>query len=78
MLETIKIILSLLPIIIDVIKQLESIFPESGKGTMKFDLIIKSIQAVYETSDKTMGIIEKMIPTIVDIFNKFGVFKKIQ
>lgn len=76
MLETIRLVLSLLPIVIQVIRQLEELFPESNRGTMKLDLIVRTIQEVYETSDKAIPIIEKMVNVIVDIFNKFGIFKK--
>lgn len=76
MLETIKLILSLLPIIIQTVRQLEELFPESDRGAMKLDLIRRTIQNVYDISDNTLPLIEKMVNTIVDIFNKFGIFKK--
>lgn len=76
MLETIKLILSLLPIIIQAVRQLEELFPESDRGAMKLDLIRRTIQNVYDISDNTLPLIEKMVNTIVDVFNKFGIFKK--
>lgn len=76
MLETIKLVLSLLPIIIQAVRQLEELFPESDRGAMKLDLIRRTIQNVYDISDNTLPLIEKMVNTIVDIFNKFGIFKK--
>lgn len=76
MLETIKLVLSLLPLVIQAVRQLEELFPESDRGTMKLDLIRRTIQNVYDISDNTLPLIEKMVNTIVDIFNKFGIFKK--
>jgi hypothetical protein len=76
MLETIKLILSLLPLVIQAVRQLEELFPESDRGAMKLDLIRRTIQNVYDISDNTLPLIEKMVNTIVDIFNKFGIFKK--
>jgi len=76
MFETIKLVLSLLPSIIDVVKQLEEQFPESGLGSMKFELIKKVLQETYEVSNDYLPIIEKMVNTVVDVFNQFGVFKK--
>jgi len=76
MFETIKIILNLLPLVIQVVQQLEALFPEGGQGKMKFELVVKSIQSVYDISDKTLPIIEKMINVVVEVFNQFGVFKK--
>jgi hypothetical protein len=76
MLETIKLILSLLPLVIQAVRQLEELFPESDRGAMKLDLIRRTIQNVYDISDNTLPLIEKMVNTIVDVFNKFGIFKK--
>ena len=76
MLETVKIILNLLPLVIQVVQQLEALFPEGCRGKMKFELVVKSIQSVYDVSDKTLPIIEKMIDVVVSILNQFGVFKK--
>lgn len=77
MFETIKIILNLLPLVIQIVQQLESLFPENGQGRLKFELIVKTIQNTYDVSDKTLPIIEKMVNVVVDVFNQFGVFKKV-
>lgn len=77
MFETIKIILNLLPLVIQIVQQLESLFPENGQGRLKLELIVKTIQNTYDVSDKTLPIIEKMVNVVVDVFNQFGVFKKV-
>jgi len=76
MFETIKIILNLLPSIIQVVKELEKEFPESGLGSMKFELIKTTLQSVNEISNDYLPIIEKMTNAVVGVFNKFGVFNK--
>ena len=75
MFETIKLILQLLPTIIEVVKQLENIFPESGKGSLKYELIVTVLQNTYDISASYMPIIEKMVNAVVSVFNKFGVFE---
>jgi hypothetical protein len=74
--ETIKIILSILPAIIQVVKQLEGLFPESGQGQMKLQLVIKSLEQVTGFSTELAPIVEKIISAVVAVFNSFGVFKK--
>jgi hypothetical protein len=76
MIETIRLILALLPSIIEVVKELEKQFPETGLGKMKFELVRDVLQGAYEVSNEYLPIVEKMINIVVDVFNKFGVFKK--
>ena len=76
MFETIRLILSLLPIVIQTVQQLEALFPEGGRGKMKFEMVTRVLQETYKVSNDMLPTIEKMIPIVVDVFNKFGVFKK--
>ena len=76
MLETIRIMLSLLPVIIEVVKKLEELFPDSGLGKMKFALIRDMLISVDDISDDYIPYIEKTVNTVVSVFNQFGVFKK--
>ena len=77
MLQTIKIILELLPLIIRTVKDLEALFPESGYGSFKFSLIINTLEQVQSISDDVMPFIESTINTVVKVFNSFGIFDKI-
>lgn len=77
MLETIKIILNLLPVVIQVIRQLEDLFPESGQGKMKFQLVIQAIQTTQVVGTNMLPIVEKLVDVVVGIFNQFGIFKKV-
>ena len=76
MFETIKIILLLLPAVIETVTQLEKLFPESGKGQMKLELIKETLTNVSDVSAEAIPLIDKMVSTVVGIMNKFGVFKK--
>ena len=75
MFQTIKLVLELLPIVVDVVKQLEKIFPDSGQGPMKFELIKNVLQTAYGISNDYLPTIEKMVNVVVDVLNRFGVFK---
>lgn len=76
MIETIKLILSILPLIIDLTKKLEQQFPESGLGKMKLSLVIEAIKNTLGDSKDVIPVIEKVTSAVVSVFNTFGIFKK--
>jgi len=76
MFETLRTVLLLLPTIVELVKQLEKEFPQSGLGPMKFELIKEVLINVNEISNEYLPIIEKMVNVVVEVFNKFGIFKK--
>lgn len=76
MLETIRLILTILPLIINLTKELEKQFPESGLGKMKISLILDSVTAVIGSSDSSLRIIQLVTDAVVKVFNASGVFKK--
>ena len=76
MIETIKLVLSILPVIIDLARKLEQQFPESGLGKMKLSLIIESVKNAVGDSKEVLATVEKVISTVVSVFNTFGIFKK--
>ena len=73
-LSTIKLILELLPIIIQTVKQLESVFPASGMGALKFELIKRSLKSSYDVSNDIIPIVETTINSVVSVMNEFGIF----
>jgi len=77
MLQTLKVILELLPIIIRTVKDLEALFPESGYGKLKLSLIVTTLQQVQTISDEFIPYVESIINVVVKIFNSFGIFDKI-
>jgi len=75
MIETIKFIFSILPLVIDLSRELEARFPDSNLGKLKSSLVLEAIQSVGD-SEKNMAIVQKVIDSVVSVFNKFGIFKK--
>lgn len=78
-----KILLELLPAIIDGIKALEKAMPEAGQGAAKLNALRALLQGAYETGEHAAGAFEALWPTIsrvvgslVDTFNRSGMFKR--
>jgi hypothetical protein len=76
MLQTIKMILQLVPIILEMIKAVEAAIPEEGKGKDKLAFIRESLTTVYPDIVNVWGMVEKIITSAVALYNNTGVFKK--
>ena len=76
MLETIKLILQLVPIILELVKSVETQIPEGGKGKAKLDFIQSVLSDAYPQIMNVWGIVEKIISSAVTLYNTTGVFKK--
>lgn len=74
MIETLKFVLALLPDLIALVKKLEQQFPESGLGKMKLSLVIEAIK--NGVGEDKIQLVEKLVASIVSVFNTFGIFKK--
>lgn len=75
MFETIRFVIQILPLIIDITTKLEEQFPQSGLGQMKRSLIIDSIRSALN-SEEYLPLVEKIIGVVVSLFNKSGIFNK--
>lgn len=82
-LALIKLLLSLGPDLIAFIQKLEGIFPESGKGAEKLELLKEYLSAIWDTAGSAIPVFETVWPeiarivgAIVGLFNKIGFFKK--
>ena len=82
-LQTVKTVLSLLPLIIQAIQSLEAAVPATGQGAAKLEAIKATLQAAYQGANDAMGSFEQLWPVIqasisslVGLFNSTGVFKK--
>jgi hypothetical protein len=78
-----KMILSLLPAIIEAVKAIESVLPDSNQGAEKLALIKGVLQGAYKAGSSAVGTFEDLWPRIEDaiaavvkFFNSTGVFKK--
>lgn len=79
--QILKLIISLLPVIIDAIKTIEAAIPQQGAGADKLALLKTILQATYDSSTETAGQFEKIWPAIqssvsgiVSLFNKAKVW----
>lgn len=80
---TVKIILSLLPLILDAVKAIEAALPQSGQGAQKLALIRTTLQSAFDVAGNAVAsfeqvwpALEKTIGAVVGLFNSAGVFKK--
>ncbi len=78
--QILKLIISLLPSIIDAIKTIEAAVPNQGAGADKLALLKTMLQATYDNSTEAAGQFDKIWPVIqssigglVNIFNKVKV-----
>lgn len=78
-----KLIITLLPSIIDAVRAIEAAIPDGGKGDEKLKLIEKVLSSTYEQSTKAFGTFEQVWPvlsstvsSVVNLFNSTGTFKK--
>lgn len=82
-LSIIKLILALLPSIIDAVRAIESALPVSNQGALKLALLRDTLQAGWSvandavtTFDAAWPAIEKTISAVVGLFNRTGAFVK--
>lgn len=76
-----KLIVQLLPLIIDSVKAVEAAIPTSGQGSAKLEAvkgIVMSVSdiAVDVDAKNFSGALEKAIGFVVALMNKTGVFQK--
>lgn len=82
-LQVVKTIASLLPALIEAIKAVEEAIPGEGKGEQKLIAVRQILESVDEFADdlgmtfqELWPTIEKVIKTLVDLFNKTGAFEE--
>lgn len=80
-----KILLSMLPAIIEAIKAIELALPDGGKGEEKLNAVRGVLEAGYavaEDKDQPFEVlwpaIQRAIAALVTLFNRAGVFKSKQ
>lgn len=79
------VLIKMLPAIIEVIKKVEEVIPEKGKGPMKLDLILNTVNAAANASPEIAASVEghdlngaltSMVNATVNTLNAAGVFNK--
>jgi hypothetical protein len=82
-LQLIKAVLSLLPLLIEVVRAIEAALPDSGQGQAKLSLVRAAVEAGYGAATDAVVSFEKLWPAlestigaVVSAFNSVGAFKK--
>lgn len=70
--QLIKLALSLVPEIVNIILMLEKVLPQANIGTEKMTALRKILLAAYEGLGSIMPSIEIFVNIFVELFNKFG------
>jgi len=65
----------LVPVIVELIKEIEKIIPEGGKGQEKLEFAHKLLEAGYEEVTTLWPVIEKVIAATVTLLNSTGILK---
>jgi len=79
--ETIRLVASLLPAVIEIMKAVEEAIPGQGKGEQKLAAVRGILETVYikvngADFEQVWTVLEKVISVIVNTFNKTGTFQK--
>lgn len=73
--ETLKMIVQLLPILIQLVKTAEQALPETGQGAAKLEMIKQILIAFDEGIPAIWPLVSQAIAAIVSAMNIAGVFK---
>lgn len=82
-LTIVKVVLELVPLVVNTIKTIEGAIGESGKGAEKLAMLRGIVESAYNSAkDATVKFeqiwpaLESIVKTVVGTFNAIGVFKK--
>jgi hypothetical protein len=83
--NTVLIILKMLPVVLTAIRAVEEAIPLPGQGKKKLDLVLDILRTAYDGGvvdvrdfswQKLVTIVVPMIARIVDLHNELGLFQK--
>lgn len=81
---TIKLVLSLFPLLLETMRALETLIPVSGQGSAKLRLLQEAVRAAFEAAGEAAAAfeaawpaIEKLVAATVGVLNSVGVFRKV-
>lgn len=72
----IKLVIQLLPMIEQLVAQAEALFPQSGTGAQKLDVVKTAIGSAYTVASGAEGAFEEVWPTINGVVNSIVAAKK--
>lgn len=80
--DKVRLILSLLPQIVALVREIEAMFPNPGSGATKLQAFFDLFRAVYDAIedakpafDSLRPALERVVAAVVAVFNRTGVFK---
>ncbi len=86
--NTVLIILKMLPLVLTAVRAVEEAIPLPGQGKKKLDLVLNILRTAYDggvvdiardfTWEKLVNLVVPMIARIVDLHNELGLFQKTQ
>lgn len=76
MLETAKLIVGLLPLLIELVKAIEAAIPQQGAGAAKLTAVRDMLTALVPAVDTMWPAVETIVAALVKLFNATGVFKR--
>lgn len=74
--KTFLLVVQLVPALIALIKEIEGVIPQSGQGQAKLTAVREILEVSYDGVKELWPSIEKIITTLINLFNTTGVFKK--
>lgn len=74
--ETVKLVVTMLPTIVDAISTVEKLFPEGGKGQAKLEMVKGMLTAANEQAESKIADFEKIWPLFSKIIAGIVAFKK--
>jgi hypothetical protein len=66
-LQTVRLILSLLPLIIEAVRSIEAAFPQSGQGANKLAAVRQTIEAAYAVANDAAVAFASLWPAIEQV-----------
>ena len=74
--KTFLLIVQLIPAVIALLKEIESVIPQSGQGTAKLEAVREILEVTVDGFKEIWPALEKVIASLITLFNTTGVFKK--
>ena len=74
--KNVLVILQLVPALIEIIRTIENMFPQSGAGKEKLILVREILTASYEGIQEVWPAIEAIVAKVVAFANTIGAFTK--
>lgn len=82
-LDILKVVAALIPLIKQLIRDVEELIPESGRGAEKLTIVRELLEAAFDALEdvpvvfsEVWPFLERLIGKFVDLLNRIGEFRK--